>query len=104
MPFLGAHMSIAGGIHYLLRPPESDPWRSAPDLHNQSEAMASGPILTESIELFKMKWEESGRVPVAAHDAYLINLAAVDGKFFPSPWPPLLKSSGVALHWVFPIS
>ncbi len=32
----------------------------------------------EAIELFKSRWEQNGGIPVAAHDIYLINLAARD--------------------------
>jgi len=78
MPLLGAHMSIAGGITTCfdrLNQIHGAALQIFTTNHRQWRPAGLSP---ESIELFKLKWEESGRVPVAAHDAYLINLAAVD--------------------------
>ena len=74
----GAHMSIAGGIHLAfdrLDKIRGTPCRFLPlttggGFRANSDATA--------IELFKSRWEQSGWIPVAAHDTYLINLAATD--------------------------
>lgn len=78
MPMLGAHMSIAGGIHLAfdrLREVRGEALQIFTKNHRQWKENRLTP---QSIELFRAKWEESGRIPVAAHDVYLINLAAGD--------------------------
>lgn len=78
MPLLGAHMPTAGGIHLAferLREVGGEAMQIFTKNHRQWKDNHLSP---EAIELFRMKWEESGRIPVAAHDAYLINLAAPD--------------------------
>ena len=78
MPLLGAHMSIAGGIDSCFDRLNQIHGASLQIFTTNQRQWRAGAFSRESIELFKMKWEESGRVPVAAHDLYLINLAAVD--------------------------
>jgi len=47
------------------------------------------PVLTEeSVREFGKAWERAGRIPLAAHDSYLINLASPE----PSLWKRSLKS------------
>ena len=78
MPLLGAHMSISGGLQLAferLREVEGE----AMQVFTKSERQwRAAPLPPETIQLFHKTWEESGKVPVAAHDSYLINLAAVD--------------------------
>lgn len=78
MPLLGAHMSIAGGLHTAferIREVEGQ----ALQLFTKSERQWKAPDLRPAeVEAFHRLWEESGRMPVAAHDTYLINLAAPD--------------------------
>ncbi|MCE5242387.1 MAG: deoxyribonuclease IV [Syntrophobacteraceae bacterium] len=78
MPLLGAHMSISGGLHLSLerlRQVDGD----ALQLFTKSERQwRSVPLSEEAVRLFRENWVECGKVPVAAHDSYLINLAALD--------------------------
>lgn len=78
MPLLGAHMSIAGGLHMAfvrIRDVQGE----ALQLFTKSERQWKAPVLEPSeVEAFHQHWEQSGRMPVAAHDTYLINLAAPD--------------------------
>jgi deoxyribonuclease-4 len=78
MPLLGAHMSIAGGLHLAfdrLREVEGQ----ALQLFTKNERQWASPALSEeSAVRFKQAWKASGHLPVAAHDTYLINLAAPD--------------------------
>jgi deoxyribonuclease IV len=78
MPLLGAHMSIAGGIDSCFDRLNLIHGSALQIFTTNHRQWRLGHLSPESIELFKMKWEESGRVPIAAHDVYLINLAAVD--------------------------
>jgi deoxyribonuclease IV len=78
MPFLGAHMSIAGGIDSCFDRLNLINGSALQIFTTNHRQWRIGNLSPESIDLFKMKWEQSGRVPVAAHDVYLINLAAAD--------------------------
>ena len=71
-------MSIAGGLHLAL----------ARILEVQGEALQiflsnqrqwkTPPLTSTMIEDFRQQWKENDYMPVAAHDSYLINLAAPD--------------------------
>jgi len=78
MPRLGAHMSIAGGLHQAferLRKVRGEALQIF--LFNQRQWRV--PELTQDqVSRFLSAWEEGGFVPVAAHDSYLINLASPD--------------------------
>jgi deoxyribonuclease-4 len=78
MPRLGAHMSIAGGLHQAferLRKVRGEALQIF--LFNQRQWRV--PELTQDqVSRFLRAWEEGGFVPVAAHDSYLINLASPD--------------------------
>jgi len=82
MPVLGAHVSIAGGIHNSIA--------RALDLgcdtfqiftRNQRQWKAP-PLLDEEVRIFKEMLSGSGLGPVLAHDSYLINLAAPEEQAF----------------------
>lgn len=80
MDYLGAHMSIAGGLH------------NAPDrgvkagcgviqLFTQNSNQWRGKAISDpDVALFKEKWTESGLHEVISHDIYLINLASAPGE------------------------
>ncbi len=78
MPKLGAHMSIAGGLHQAferLRKVRGE----ALQIFLSNQRQWKVPELTqEQVSRFLHAWEEGGFVPVAAHDSYLINLASPD--------------------------
>jgi deoxyribonuclease IV len=78
MPFLGAHMSIAGGPSLAFhRLAEVGGQALQIFVRNQRQWQAP-PIQAAEAERFRSRWREYGEMPVAAHDSYLINLAAVD--------------------------
>ena len=69
-------MSIAGGIHLAfdrLRQIEGNALQIFTANHRQ---WRSNRLEASAIELFRSNWEQFGPIPVAAHDSYLINLAA----------------------------
>lgn len=74
--FIGAHMSIAGGLHMAfdhIRTVDG----TALQIFTRNQRQWKIPPLTKvDIDLFGMAWEEWGEYPVAAHDSYLINLAS----------------------------
>ncbi|EGB15595.1 apurinic endonuclease Apn1 [Pseudodesulfovibrio mercurii] len=74
--FLGAHMSIAGGLHMAFeRIMRVD--GTALQIFTRNQRQWKVPPLTEyDAELFATAWAQWGDYPVAAHDSYLINLAS----------------------------
>jgi deoxyribonuclease-4 len=86
--YLGAHMSIAGGLHMAFeRIMRVD--GTALQIFTRNQRQWKVPELTGyDAELFAAAWAQWGDYPVAAHDSYLINLA--------SDKPDLLKRSTLA--------
>lgn len=80
MDYLGAHMSIAGGIY-------NAPERGAAigcgviQVFTQNTNRWQGkPISDADAQLFRRKWQETGLHDIVSHDIYLINLAAPPGE------------------------
>jgi deoxyribonuclease IV len=75
---VGAHMSIAGGIHNAFARAQQAGCRTL-QIFLKSSNQWKGKILTESDRLFYAEAEKrSGIGPVVAHSSYLINLASPD--------------------------
>jgi deoxyribonuclease-4 len=78
MPLLGAHMSIAGGLHLAVERIRQV-GGEALQIFAKNQRQWKGPDLdAEAIARFGRAWAEAGRVPVAVHDTYLVNLASPD--------------------------
>ncbi len=76
MPLLGAHQSIAGGLHLAFARNREVGGESLQIFTaNQRQWRVKNPD-PEAIKLFRATWSEHGDLPVAAHASYLINLAA----------------------------
>ncbi len=78
MPYLGAHMSIAGGIHLAFDRLNEIQGSALQIFTTNHRQWRLGKLSPWAIELFKYRWEQYGGIPVAAHAIYLINLAARD--------------------------
>ncbi len=78
MPYFGAHTSIAGGIHLAFDRMEKIGGKALQIFTANQRQWRAGNLGAEGIALFRSRWLESGRPPIAAHDSYLINLAAAD--------------------------
>ena len=78
MPHLGAHMSIAGGIHLAFDRLNEIQGSALQIFTANHRQWPLGKLSPRAIELFKYRWEQNGGIPVAAHGIYLINLAARD--------------------------
>jgi deoxyribonuclease IV len=88
MPLLGAHMSIAGGLDLAFSRIREIGGESL-QIYTKNQLQWRSPLLSdEAVRRFLERREESGSMPVAAHDAYLINLA--------SPEPETLRLSVAA--------
>ncbi|MFP4315849.1 MAG: deoxyribonuclease IV [Desulfovibrionales bacterium] len=77
-PFLGAHMSIAGGLHKAFERIQEVQGTALQIFVKNQRQWKTRPLRSDEIQEFAAAWTAWGEYPVAAHDTYLINLAAVD--------------------------
>jgi deoxyribonuclease-4 len=78
--YLGAHMSIAGGLHKAVER-GLEAGCGVIQVFTQNSNQWKGKNITESdISLYRERLEESGIHQVVSHDIYLINLAAPPGE------------------------
>jgi len=78
VPLLGAHMSIAGGLHLAFTRIQKVKGESLQIFLSNQRQWKTLPLTAEMIEDFHQQWKKTNSMPVAAHDSYLINLAASD--------------------------
>ena len=78
MPPLGAHQSIAGGLHRAFDRILAVGGESLQIFTANQRQWRVKPPGAEDIRLFAEKWQACGQMPVASHGSYLINLAAAD--------------------------
>ena len=78
MPLLGAHQSIAGGLHRAFDRILAVGGESLQIFTANQRQWRVKPPGEEDIRLFAEKWQACGQMPVASHGSYLINLAAAD--------------------------
>lgn len=78
MPLLGAHQSIAGGLHRAFDRILAVGGESLQIFTANQRQWRVKPPTAEDIRLFAEKWQACGQMPVASHGSYLINLAAAD--------------------------
>ena len=78
MPLLGAHQSIAGGLHRAFDRILAVGGESLQIFTANQRQWRVKPPGAEDIRLFAEKWQACGQMPVASHGSYLINLAAAD--------------------------
>lgn len=78
MPLLGAHISVAGGLHLSFERLREVGGEAMQIFVKNQRQWQAPEIAPEAVERFRSSWRQSGPVPVAAHGTYLINLAAKD--------------------------
>jgi len=78
--YLGAHMSIAGGLHKAIERAVSAGCGSLQIFTRSSNQWKAKPISDADAELFRTTFAASGLHEVISHDIYLINLAAPPGE------------------------
>lgn len=76
MPLLGAHQSIAGGLHLAFERINEVGGESLQIFTANQRQWRAVQLQAEDVRLFKERWRQSGKMPVASHASYLINLAA----------------------------
>lgn len=77
--YLGAHMSIAGGLHCAVDRALAAGCGVLQVFTRNSNQWKGKPLGDADVELFRKKFAASGLRDVVAHDIYLINLAAAPG-------------------------
>lgn len=75
---IGAHISIAGGIHLAIPRGEEVGCRALQIFTKNASQWRGRAISEEEARAFRQAWEQSPIGPVIAHDSYLINLASPD--------------------------
>jgi deoxyribonuclease-4 len=78
MPLLGAHMSIAGGLHLAFIRIRKVKGEALQIFLSNQRQWQTPPLTSQVIEDFRLQWQKNQGIVVAAHDSYLINLAAPD--------------------------
>ncbi|MDY0040615.1 MAG: deoxyribonuclease IV [Desulforhabdus sp.] len=78
MPLLGAHMSISGGLHLAFDRLKEVQGKALQIFTKNERQWKAAAISPEAADLFVQQWMDAGAIPMAAHDTYLINLAAID--------------------------
>ncbi len=76
MPLLGAHMSIAGGLHLAFSRIQEVRGEALQIFTSNQRQWRTAPLTLEMVTAFSEEWSKNECMPVAAHDSYLINLAA----------------------------
>lgn len=76
MPLLGAHQSIAGGLHLAFDRIAQVGGESLQIFTANQRQWRAKPLSDEEVRLFRQAWQTHGNMPVASHASYLINLAA----------------------------
>lgn len=78
MPLLGAHMSIAGGLHRAFERIQEVEGEAVQIFTKNERQWQAAAIEPAAAALFEQAWQGWGHAVVAAHDSYLINLATPD--------------------------
>ncbi|MGE0155445.1 MAG: deoxyribonuclease IV [Geobacter sp.] len=78
--YLGAHMSIAGGLHKAVERAVAAGCGTLQIFTRSSNQWKGKPISDADAELFRSTFAASGLHEVISHDIYLINLAAPPGE------------------------
>lgn len=71
-------MSIAGGLHLAFTRIRQVKGEALQIFLSNQRQWKTTPLSSEMVAEFLRQWEENSYLPVAAHDSYLINLAAPD--------------------------
>jgi deoxyribonuclease-4 len=71
-------MSIAGGLHLAFSRIRKVKGEALQIFLSNQRQWKTPPLTSEMIEDFRLQWQKNQRMVVAAHDSYLINLAAPD--------------------------
>jgi len=79
---LGAHMSVAGGVENAILRGKQAGCNVIQLFTKNNNRWQSKPLASGNIEAFKKNVSETGVIPCASHDAYLINFAATNPEIY----------------------
>ncbi len=104
MPLLGAHESIAGGLHHALDDIGRVNGEALQIFTRNQRQWNSAPLAEDEICQFQVKWFENPYLPIASHASYLINLgtskADLVEKSICSFSDELLRCDRLGIKWV----
>ena len=75
---LGAHMSIAGGLHRAIERGQKLDCTAIQLFTRNNVQWKAKPLTNEDVTRFREAWDVSGIGPIIAHSSYLIDLASTD--------------------------
>ena len=76
MPYLGAHESVAGGLHFAFDHIKTVGGEALQIFTRNQRQWNPKPVSEEEQHLFAEAWKTQPSLPVASHASYLINLAS----------------------------
>jgi deoxyribonuclease-4 len=76
MPLLGAHESISGGLHLAFDRINQVGGEALQIFTRNQRQWKAAPLTRDEITAFQEAWHAAGRMPVASHASYLINLGS----------------------------
>src|SRR5438874_1736266 len=82
MPLLGAHMSVAGGLHNALHAAQRHGCGTVQLFTKNANQWAARDLGADAVDIFRDKLRETDLKYATAHDSYLINLASPDDALF----------------------
>ncbi|GAB4333410.1 MAG: deoxyribonuclease IV [Desulfobulbaceae bacterium] len=74
MPLLGAHESVAGGLHLAFDRIVSVGGEALQIFTRNQRQWNAPPLSDEEVEAFQDRWRKAAGMPVASHASYLVNL------------------------------
>lgn len=77
-PRLGAHLSVAGGMHHALRAARRLRCASLQVFVKNQRQWRAPPLVAETVRAWHAELDHGDVYPVVAHASYLINLASAD--------------------------
>jgi deoxyribonuclease-4 len=85
MPLLGAHESVAGGLHLAFKRIDEVGGAALQVFTRNQRQWNPAPVSDEEQQLWSAAWQEHSKIVVASHASYLVNLASAK--------PDLIKKS-----------
>ncbi len=82
MPYIGAHISISGGMEKALFKGKRLGCEVVQIFTHNTSSWYMKPISSEQLELFEKAKKETKVIPVSVHVGYLINLASFEDKIW----------------------
>lgn len=104
MPLLGAHMSVAGGLHHAFAHIRKVGGEALQIFTRNQRQWRTAPVGKAEAAEFAAAWEAAGKMPVAAHDSYLINLAGpkpeIEAKSIQALIDELARCQALGIEWL----